>query len=151
MLAQLAEQSIFGAFHFPPVGAFVVIEAAKMQGAMDEITNQFELPARAELPCLGMGDIQADKDLPKQEIRPGGIGIVKRDYVRRPLVLEKILIDPGDLWDSNQVNAELKIVNLEQFGDQRPAKSSQQPHLHREAAPAIPDTTGCRSPFLSGA
>jgi len=115
---KFAPPAVFLAFHVPPFTAPRIIIAEQMQNAVNEITHDFRLPARAKLARLPDRLVHADENFAVKRASgawhpAAGVGIVKCDDVRRTLMLEKCLIEPGYFRRGDQVNAEFRALNIQ--------------------------------------
>jgi hypothetical protein len=105
------EATLFG-FHLSPISSGMIVEAAKMEHPMNQVTDQLALPGGAKAARLVPGFGQTDKEVTAKPIRSFRVGVIEGDDVGRARVLEVGLVHSDHRALADEVNAELKLRAL---------------------------------------
>ena len=63
LLSQMIERAIFGFFHLPTVGHFLIVKTAQVENAVDGVTDEFLLPGHAKPIGLALRFFKANENL----------------------------------------------------------------------------------------
>jgi len=99
-----SQQTILFTLHYTAAGRRQIIVTGQMQDTVDEVTDQLGLPGGAKLSSLLHGVIEANEDFSVKSILPA---VVEGDDVSGTGMTEELLVDPGHLWRSDEMDGEL--------------------------------------------
>src|SRR5436309_12795013 len=108
---------------------------------MNQVTDHLALPARAKPARLPHGLVHTNKEFPAERPSPMGrlnrFVIIESNHVSRSLVPQESLVEPGHLRRRHEINAQIKILCLQQVIKKRPGHPPQQPQIHRPPMLAV--------------
>jgi len=107
-----AKYAAFRSAHGAALGGRVVVEAGKMEKAVDEVEGEFVVGGSAELAGDSTGALGADDDFTE------AIAEIETDDIRRAGVVEELPVDRGDGVIVNDSDAEFpqRVVGIPPLG-----------------------------------